>query len=180
MKRSKLYIIPLAAIVLLCVVMRLAKFPGNNFIPLGALALVSGVYIRSRWGILVPLFIMVGTDLVIGLHSLILFTWGSYLLIGMIGWWVRQHKNAARIIGGTLAGSLLFYVITNFAVWAFTPLYAKTAAGLVQCFYMALPFFRNTVAGDLFFVGAFFGLYEASYYLMTSRRQKEIMVAPEI
>lgn len=169
MKKNILPAVLVGLIVAVSLVMRLVPHPAN-FVPLGALALASGVYLRSRWGILVPLFVMVASDLIVGWHNLVLFTWGSYLLMGMIGWWVRQHKSVWRVAGGTLAGSVLFYVVTNFAVWAFTPLYAKTAAGLVQCFYLALPFFRNTVAGDIFYVGVFFGLYEALYYLAARQR----------
>jgi hypothetical protein len=90
----------------------------------------------------------------------------------MIGWWVRQKKSVWRIASGTLLGSVLFFLITNFAVWVFTPLYERTSAGLVQCFYMALPFFRNTLAGDIFYVAGFVGLYEAMYYLLISRRKQ--------
>jgi len=156
--KAWLYII-LGLIIVASIIMRLVPHPAN-FIPLGALALFSGTYIRSKWGIVVPVLVMVGTDFVLGLHSLVLFTWGSFLLIAMIGWWVRKKKNIWRIVGGTLAGSILFFIVTNFAVWAFTLLYSKTVIGLVQCFYMAIPFFRNTMAGDLFYVGIFFGLYE--------------------
>ena len=152
-------------------VMRLLPHPAN-FIPLGALALISGTYIRSKWGILAPLAVMVTSDLIIGLHSVILFTWGSFLLIGMIGWWIRQKKNVFRVVGGSLAGSVLFFVITNFAVWAFTPLYSKTIAGLVQCFYMAIPFFRNTILGNFFYVGIFFGMFEAVYFLVAYKKKK--------
>lgn len=165
----------IGVVVVVSLVMRLIPHPAN-FVPIGALALISGLYIRSRWGIVVPLLVMVASDLIVGWHNLVLFTWGSYLLMGMIGWWVRQHKSVWRVAGGTLLGSVLFFVITNFAVWAFTPLYAKTAAGLVHCFYMALPFFRNTVLGDFFYVGIFVGLYEAVYFLVTSRQQKKVVV----
>jgi len=170
MKKNILPSVLVGLVVVVSLVMRLVPHPAN-FVPLGALALASGVYLRSRWGILVPLFVMVVSDLIVGWHNLVLFTWGSYLLMGMIGWWVRQHKSVWRVAGGTLFGSVLFFVITNVAVWAFTPLYAKTAAGLVQCFYLALPFFRNTVAGDIFYVGIFFGLYEALAYLVRYRRK---------
>lgn len=165
--KAWLYII-LGLIIVASIIMRLVPHPAN-FIPLGALALFSGTYIRSKWGIIIPVIVMVGTDLIIGLHNLILFTWGSFLLIAMIGWWVRKKKNIWRIVGGTLAGSILFFVVTNFAVWAFTPLYSKTVAGLVQCFYMAIPFFRNTMAGDLFYVGIFFGLYELVALVLKKR-----------
>ncbi|MFA6098141.1 MAG: DUF6580 family putative transport protein [Patescibacteria group bacterium] len=150
-------------------IMRLVPHP-VNFIPIGALALFSGSYIKSKWGVILPVAVMVASDLIIGVHSLVLFTWGSFLLIGMIGWWIRKNRNIWRVAGGTLAGSVLFFLVTNFAVWGFTPLYQKSVAGLVNCFYMALPFFRNTALGDLFYVGVFFGLYEAVMHFAVKRQ----------
>ena len=107
-------------------------------------------------------------------HNLIFFTWGSFVLIGIIGWIVKKRKNLLTVISGTLAGSVLFYLVTNFAVWAFTPLYDKTGSGLIQCYTMAIPFFRNTVLGDLFYVGVFFGVFELVKYLI-KRREKVLM-----
>ncbi|MFH0805033.1 MAG: DUF6580 family putative transport protein [Patescibacteria group bacterium] len=152
--------------VVLAVVVRFVPHP-YNFVPVGALALFCGTYIRSRWGVLIPVAVMAISDTIIGWHSLVLFTWGSYLLAGTVGWWVRRNRNLVGVVAGTAAGSVLFFVVTNFAVWAFTPLYTKTVAGLVQCFAMAIPFFRNTVAGDLFFVAAFFGAYAVARSLAT-------------
>ncbi|MFA5134336.1 MAG: DUF6580 family putative transport protein [Patescibacteria group bacterium] len=158
MKKNIYFLLFLALIAGASVLMRLLPHPAN-FIPIGALALFSGTHIRSRWGILLPVAVMAVSDIIIGLHSLYLVTWGSFLLIGMIGWWVRNKKSALRIVSGSVTGSVLFFLLTNFAVWLFTPLYAKTTAGLVQCYYMAIPFFRNTILGDLFYVAVFFGLY---------------------
>lgn len=174
---KKYYYFPLILFGLVAVIsfmMRLLPHPAN-FIPLGALALLSGTYIRSKWGIILPVVVMAISDAIIGWHSLVFFTWGGFLLIGMIGWWVRQKKSLWRIASSSLVGSIIFYLVTNFAVWAFTPLYAKTATGLVQCFYMAIPFFRNTALGDLFYVGIFFGLYEAAAYLLRVGQKKEVV-----
>ncbi len=162
----------IVAVVAVTVVMRLVPHPAN-FVPVGALALLCGTMIRSRWGIVIPLAVMVASDLVIGLHSLILFTWGGFLLFGAIGWWIRQQRNVWRIVGGSLAGSITFFLLTNFAVWAFTPLYAKTVAGLYQCFLMAVPFFRNGLLGDLFYTGIFFGAYYAIHYLAAAKSKPE-------
>lgn len=172
-RSSLLLVIMLLIFVGITFAMRLLPHPAN-FIPMGALALFSGVYLRSKWGMLVPVLVMVSTDLIIGWHNLVLFTWGCFVLMAAIGWWVRRQGSWSRIIGGSLAGSVIFYLVTNFAVWAFTPLYAKTVAGLVQSYVMAVPFFRSTVLGDLFYVSVFFGTYQAVAYLAAHRRRAVI------
>lgn len=139
------------------VVMRVIPHPAN-VAPVAALALFAGAYLERRWTIVMPLSIMVVSDAIIGFHGLIAFTWGCFLLTGVLGWWVRKKFGVMRIIFGSLIGSVLFYVVTNWAVWAFTPLYTKNLSGLAQSYILALPFFRNTILGDLLFTGVFFGL----------------------
>lgn len=150
-----------------------------NFAPIGALALFSGVYLSKKYALVIPLAAMVISDFFIGWHSLVLFTWGSFALIGVIGWSVRKRKNVFTILGGSLAGSILFFLITNFAVWAFTPLYTRTISGFIQCYIMAIPFFRNTVLGDLFYVGVFFGLYEFVTFLVKRRKKIFSLTQPQ-
>ncbi len=151
------------------VAMRFLPHPAN-VAPIAAVALFSGVYLKRWYAFAVPLVAMVASDAVIGFHSTIAFTWGSFLLAGVIGWRIRRRKNASTIVLGSLGASVLFYLITNFGVWAMTPLYAKTGAGLWQSYIMAVPFFRNTLLGDLLYTGALFGLYEA-VALVIRRRQ---------
>ena len=99
----------------------------------------------------------------------ILSVYLSFALIGLLGLWLRKRKNVTNTVGATLSGSLLFFIISNFAVWIATPWYSKTFQGLVQCYWMAIPFFRNTILGDLFYVGVMFGLYELVNYLILRR-----------
>lgn len=175
MKKNYTLIIFIALFFIAAFAMRLLPHP-SNFIPIGAFALFSGVYIKSKWGLIIPIVLMLATDMIIGLHSVILFTWGSFAIFGVIGWWIRKNKNVFRIAGGTLAGAVIFYLITNFAVWMFTPLYAKTLAGLTQSYYMAIPFFRNSLVGDLFYVGIFFGMYEVVMLVQKYSLRKKVEV----
>lgn len=146
------------ALILLGVTFRFLPHPAN-VAPIAAVALFSGVVLRSRIAWIVPLAAMAASDAVIGFHTLIPFTWGCFVLTIFIGRWVCRSTNILTVIGGSLAGSVLFYIVTNAAVWAFTPLYEKTLSGLMLSYTMALPFFRNTILGDLFFTGVLFGLY---------------------
>ena len=84
----------------------------------------------------------------------------SFALMGVIGLYVRRHKNFARVVGGALLGSILFFLITNWAVWAFGAMYPLTLTGLLESYTMAIPFFRNSLLGDLFYVGILVGSME--------------------
>ena len=145
-------------LVLLGVVSRLIPHPWNAT-PLTAIALFGGVYLSKRWSLIVPLAIVAASDLLLGWHSTVPFTWGAFAATGLLGWWLRSRPNPARIAGGSLAGSTLFFIVTNFGVWATQMLYPKTAAGLWECYVAALPFFRNSLVGDLGYTAALFGMY---------------------
>ena len=78
-----------------------------------------------------------------------------------------------RTVVGTLSGSVLFYLITNYAVWQFTPMYTKTFAGLIQSYIMALPFFRNSLVGNLFYTAVFFSIYYVLEAAITRNEYKQ-------
>jgi hypothetical protein len=81
-------------------------------------------------------------------------------LTALIGVWVKKRRTLPILAGATISASVLFFLITNFGVWAGTQMYSKDLSGLLACYTAALPFFRNTLAGDVFYTGIFFGLYE--------------------
>ena len=137
---------------------RLVPHPWNAT-PVMAIALFGGTYLSKRWAMLLPLATVVLSDFIIGWHETIPFTWGAFILTGMIAWWLRPRPTAARILMGALAGSVLFFLVTNFGVWAASTLYPRTADGLRDCFVAAIPFFRSTVLGDLICTTALFGAY---------------------
>jgi len=151
-------------LIVAAVLLRLMPHPAN-FAPIGAIALFGGVYLKKNQALWLPLIAMIISDLFIGLHSTIFFTWGSFLLIAVLGMSIRKNRSIGNIFGATVLGSVIFFVVTNFGVWVATPLYAKSVQGLIDCYVMAIPFFRNTLLSDLFYVTAFFGAYElAKYY----------------
>jgi hypothetical protein len=83
--------------------------------------------------------------------------YGCFALIVCLGFWVRRQRNSRRIAIAALASSLLFFGITNFAVWLTLGIYPKDVSGLIECYTIALPFFQNTLAGDLVYNAALFG-----------------------
>ena len=144
----------------------------ENFTPIAAMALFGGVYFDKRYAFVVPLVAMVVSDYFIGFHNTIPYVYGSFVLTGVIGIWLKNHKNVGWVVGASLSSSVLFFVITNFGMWV-TGGYPQNFGGLVECYIAAIPFFRNTVLGDLLYVGVLFGLYESTLHFMRLREAKE-------
>ena len=129
-----------------------------NFTPVFALALFGGMYLKKKHALYVPLALMVVSDFIIGLHSIFFFTWGSILLISGLGLMARKNKNLKTVFGYSILSSVLFFVITNFGAWLV--MYPKTLNGLVQCYTLAIPFFRNTLASTVLYSVGLFWFYE--------------------
>ena len=147
-------------IILIAATLRLVPHP-PNFAPIAAMALFGGVYLNRGYALAVPIIALFISDLVIGFYSPVVMVsvYGSFILTGLIGLWLRRRKSPRNVILAALGSSVLFFIVTNFAVWL-GGWYPRNAAGLLDCYTLALPFFRNTIAGDLFYTGAFFGCYE--------------------
>jgi hypothetical protein len=148
------------ALIIVAAFSRLLPHPAN-FTAIAGIALFGGVYLERRFAFIVPIAAMLISDYFIGFYSGMYWVYGSFVLIGLLGLWLKNHKRPLYVFGGTLASSVLFFVVTNFGVWM-TPgsIYAPTWSGLVECYVAAIPFFRNTLSGDLFFVAVMFGAYE--------------------
>ncbi|OIO37124.1 MAG: hypothetical protein AUJ72_05135, partial [Candidatus Omnitrophica bacterium CG1_02_46_14] len=131
----------------------------SNFTPVMAIALFAGVVLTPQTALILPLIVMIASDLLIGPHMLYPLTWGSFFLVGLMGVAIRSNAKISRIFLGTLGGSILFYVVTNLGVFFYQGMYEKSFQGLAQCYLMALPFFRNSLLGDLFYSGLFFGIF---------------------
>ena len=168
-------------LVALAVSLRMIPHPAN-FAPIAALALFGGVYLGRNYAFILPVVAMLISDFFIGFYSLpvMTFVYGSFLLVGVMALWLRQHKKWYWTLTVTLAGSILFYLATNWAVWAFGVLYPHTLSGLMQSYTMALPFFRGTLLGDLFYVTAFFGSYELVRMLIVQFKLTKSSFSPVI
>lgn len=139
-----------------------------NFAPIAAMALFGGVYLNNKYALIIPLVALFISDIFIGFYSPIIMisVYGSFLFIGLMGLWLKNNKTLSNTLGVTLIGSVGFFLITNFAMWAVPiSLYPHNLQGLLESYTMGLPFFRNTLLGDLFYVGAMFGLMEAVLYI---------------
>jgi len=160
----------LTALVLLAALVRLID-GAQNFAPIGAIALFGGACFASRKAaFLVPLSAMLLSDVLLNLtrHSnlwseawkLTAFTYLAFVLVVSLGMLLRNRtRSVFAIAGGSLVGSLIFFVASNFGWWLTMGFHAPTFAGLTECYVQALPFFRNTIASDLFFNTVLFGCF---------------------
>lgn len=148
------------ALVVFGILMRLGPHPGN-FAPVTAIALFSGVVLAPQIALFLPLTIMIASDLILGPHALYPLTWGSFFLISLLGVFIRRDVKLSKIAYGSLGASTVFYLITNLGVFIFQNMYEKSWQGLGQCYLMALPFFRNSLLGDLFYTAILFGVFAA-------------------
>ncbi|MFN8790365.1 MAG: DUF6580 family putative transport protein [Bdellovibrionales bacterium] len=147
-------------LVLVAGLSRLVPHPWN-FTAVGAMALFAGSRMPSRWlALLAPFLALLWTDAVLGFHITMVYVYAAVCLTTLVGFWARDSWG--RVAGGAFLSSLLFFVITNFGVWMTQGLYDNSWAGLVQCYAMALPFFSNQIAGDLFYCVLLFSTYEFS------------------
>ncbi len=162
-------------LILLGAILRILPHPGN-FAPIAAIALFGGVYLSKKHALWLPLLAMFLSDIFIGFDSLgsRLIVYGSFLLVGLIGLWIRENKSVGRVAGGTLLGSLVFYLITNFAYLYPPTMYSHDLNGVVASYINALPFFRNSLFGDLFYVGVLFGAYELVVFYKTKRASRGV------
>jgi len=171
------YIIAICFIIL-GIVFRFLPHP-PNFSPIAAISIFSGVYLASKISLLLPVTILFLSDIFLGFYELpvMISVYICFLISVFLGRWLQRRKTFKNTIFISLLSSVIFFVITNLAVWAFTPWYPHNSVGLVQCFIMALPFFRNTVLGDLFYVFLLFGSYEFILrYLKNLLKIKEVSV----
>lgn len=146
-------------LIVLGVVSRVVPHPAN-VTPLAAIALFGGVYLSKRWAIITTLLTMIISDVVLGWHSTIGYVYASMVATLMLGFWLKKHPGVFTTLSVTLLSSLLFFLVTNFGVWVSTSLYTKNAEGLLTCFIAALPFFRNSLFGDIVYTTVLFGGYE--------------------
>lgn len=130
--------------VVMAVLIRLLPHP-PNFTPITALALFGATTFRNKTiGTLLPLLAMGISDIFLGFYYISFWVYGSFILISFLGHYVKNIKTS-----NILLGSLIFFLVTNFGVWLSG--YPLNLEGLLLCYTMAIPFFINSIAGDLFF-----------------------------
>jgi hypothetical protein len=159
--------------VLAAILLRLLPHPWN-ITPLGAMFLFSGATFRSKTqSLAVPLAALLLSDYAV-IHFVYSgnygwfspYTWGGFVIAGLIGWMLRPKITWARVAITSISGSVAFFIISNFGVWVAGKLYPVSISGLTECYVAALPFFRNSILGDLAYTALMFG----SYHLLRHRQ----------
>lgn len=131
-----------------------------NFAPATALAIFGGVCFRSRFlAYATPILAMILSDFVIGFHDQWMSVYGCIFIIAVMSRWINSSLRWSRLVATSFSSSIFFFLVTNFEVWARSGMYAKNASGLIECYVMGLPFLQGTLAGDLIFTLALFGIY---------------------
>ena len=158
----------LAGLIIAAALTRLLPHP-PNFSPVEAIALFGGAYFAAKqWAFLVPLLAMLFSDLALGaLHGADYASylggvsfWSVYACVALsvaLGFGLRGKVTGEHVLGYALAGSVLFFAVTNFTAWLSNPIYPRTAAGLAAAYVAGIPFFRWTVFGTLAYGALLFG-----------------------
>ena len=161
-------ILPLIFVVIAAVLTRVLPHP-PNFAPITGIALFSGSFLTGISAFVLPLGIMLLSDLIIGFHSTMIYVYGSFLIIVLLGRLLKKNNSFVRLTTISSTSSTLFFLITNFGVWLSENIYPKTLQGLEQSYIMGLPFFKNTLIGDFFYTFVLFYGFQFIILLVTNK-----------
>ena len=155
----KLQVITISAIIFALAIFRLLPHL-PNVSPVAAMALFGGAYFADKkLAFIVPFAALLLSDLLLGLHNTMIFVYAGFALTVIIGFMIKDRVSVTNTAFAVLASSVLFFLLTNFGAWMTSPLYAKTAEGLMQAYAAGIPFFQNSLIGNLVFAAIIFGGY---------------------
>jgi len=169
------------ALVALVILVALARLIPNmpNFSPMAAIALFCAAHLDKLWkAILVTLFATFVSDIVLNntiyasmntgftvFYDGFIWQYLAYIAIAFLGSKIFHSINRSKVLGGSLASTLVFFVVSNFGAWVSLPFYSKDIAGLMSSYAAGIPFLKNTLLSDLFYSCILFG----GYYLLQNR-----------
>ena len=156
-------------LILILALSRLMPHP-DNFTPIIALAIMSSYFFRNvNFSYVVMLFSMLLADFFIGFYSYMLFVYVSLFLIVLIFFKISKKMNYKNLFIFSFFGSVIFFLISNFGVWLVGNLYERNINGLIECYFMAIPFFRNTIISTLIFSYSSLIIYISSNKYLATR-----------
>jgi len=161
--------------IILLAVSRLLPHP-HNFTPLGGIAILGATYFNNRiWKYFIPMIAFYISDLLVSnliyssfypyqtfiwFSNHMLWNYGAILVIVALSSWIMKRKSWKNLIGASLSGAVIFFLISNFGSWAGNPMYSNDIVGLISCYAAGLPFFPNTLASTLLFAGVGYAVIE--------------------
>ena len=164
-------------IILVAAISRILPHP-PNFTPLAAIALFGSAHLKNKYLVfLIPISIVYLSDLFINnfIYKEEFFRWfydgclwqySVYFLIIILGIYLFNNKiNSNKVLLGALMSSFMFFIISNFGVWFSGVMYSKDLTGLISCYVAAIPFYKWTMLGDIFYSVILFG----GFYLIQKK-----------
>ena len=151
-----------------------------DFTPVAASALFAASVLRVRaLSVVVPLAGMILADACLGFYDLRIMAavYGTLALPACAAWLSGRWRRPVMIAPVLVSSSLSFFLVTNFAVWAFSPMYAANAGGLLKCYIAALPFLQNMLSGNLFWGIVLFGGYWLARNVRAAKRDDRHTIA---
>ena len=146
-----------------------------NVSPVAAMALFGGVYFADkRVAFIVPFLALFLSDLFLGMHNTMIFVYAGFALTVMIGFALKNRVTLTSTAFSVVAASVVFFLLTNFGSWLTSGLYAKSIAGLMQAYSAGIPFFQNSLLGNLAYTAIIFGGYALLKKNVTGLKQQAL------
>lgn len=164
MKENYKSILLVSGLVILAAITRLIDHPAN-FTPIMAISIFSGSLIPDKKiAMLIPISAMIISDLFLGFFLISIFVYTSLIIGIFIGRLIQNRVKFTNVVISLILGSFIFFFITNLGSWLTDPIYYPlTFESLQRCFYLAIPFYRNSILGDLIYGLTLFTAYKLSF-----------------
>ncbi len=158
-----------------------------NFTAVGAMALFGAYYFKNKaWSFAIPILALWFSDIILNnivysqagdtftlFNAGMIWVYGAFIAMILFGIFFLKKVNLSRLLISGVSVGIIFFLISNFGVWATSSMYPKTGAGLIACYTAGLAFLRNSLIGNIFYVTLFFGAYEWMIH------KKSILVSQE-
>lgn len=155
----KTQLITISAIIFALALFRLLPH-WPNVSPVAAMALFGGAYFADKkMAFIVPFVALFLSDLILGLHNSMIFVYAGFALTVAIGFLLKNRVNVTNTAFAAVVSSVLFFLLTNLGAWMTSGLYVKSMEGLMQAYAAGIPFFQNSLLGNLFYSAVIFAGY---------------------
>lgn len=146
-----------------------------NVSPVAAMALFGGAYfVDKRVAFIVPFIALFLSDLFLGLHNTMIFVYAGFAITVAIGSALKNRVTMTNTLFAAVAASVVFFLLTNFGSWLMSGIYAKSASGLMQAYAAGIPFFQNSLLGNLVYAAIIFGGYSLLQKNVTGLRMSAL------